>query len=160
MAEFDGIKEKEEGKKRMPIGMTVLFLGLVGFGIVYIYLFTPQTTGWNQAARYEQKIKAREAAVTGQPAADVHPETEQEQMKAAEMGKEVYAAECAACHGQNLEGGIGPSLKGPTFKYGGTLADHVRVITKGTQEGMPGFEHLGEAKIRSVAAYIHTAVQH
>jgi cytochrome c oxidase cbb3-type subunit III len=160
MSEYDGITEREEGKKKMPLGMTVLFMGLIICGLVYMYLFMPQTTGWSQAYQYEAKVKAREAAVTGQPKADVHPETEHQQMVSAEQGKEVYAAECAVCHGANLEGGIGPALKGPKFKYGATLKDHARVIAKGTQEGMPGFEQLGAGKIQSVAAYIHTSHQH
>jgi mono/diheme cytochrome c family protein len=160
MSDYDGIKEREEGKDKMPIGMTVLFMGLIICGLVYIYLFMPQTTGWTQAGRYEAKIKAREAVVAGKPEADVHSESEHQQMVSAEQGKEVYAAECAVCHGANLEGGIGPALKGPKFKYGATLKDHARVIAKGTQEGMPGFEQLGPGKIQSVAAYIHTSHQH
>ncbi len=160
MGEFDGIKEREEGKKKMPLGMTVLFMGLIICGLVYMYLFMPQTTGWTQAGRYEAKVKAREAAVTGRSKTDVHPESEHQQMVSAEQGKEIYAAECAVCHGEKLEGGIGPALKGPKFKYGSTLKDHARVITKGTKEGMPGFEQLGAGKIRSVAAFIHTSHQH
>lgn len=156
MGEFDGIQEREEGKKRMPPGMAVLFIGLVLSGLIYMYLHMPQTTGWTQAARYEAQVKAREAAATGLQNADVHPETEHDQMTAADRGRGVYIAECAVCHGDKLEGGIGPALKGPKFKYGDTVADHVRVISKGTGEGMPGFEQLGEDKIRSVASYIHT----
>ncbi|MBS1128698.1 MAG: hypothetical protein H6Q96_1078 [Nitrospirae bacterium] len=62
MSEYDGITEREEGKKKMPLGMTVLFMGLIICGLVYMYLFMPQTTGWSQAGRYEAKVKAREAA--------------------------------------------------------------------------------------------------
>jgi cytochrome c oxidase cbb3-type subunit 3 len=160
MGEFDGIQEREAGKKKMPLGMTVLFMGLIIFGLAYMYLFMPQTTGWTQAGRYEANIKAREAEVAGRTRPDAHPETEHEQMQSAEMGKEIYLAECAVCHGNALEGGIGPSLRGPKFKHGPTVNDHIRVITKGTREGMPGFEQLGAAKIRSVASYIHTSHQH
>jgi cytochrome c oxidase cbb3-type subunit 3 len=160
MSDYDGIKEREEGKKKMPLGMTVLFMGLIICGLVYMYLFMPQTTGWTQAGRYEAKVKAREAAVTGQSKVDVHPETEHQQMVSAELGKEIFAAECAVCHGEKLEGGIGPALRGPKFKYGPTLKDHARVIAKGTKGGMPGFEQLGAEKIQSVAAYIHTSHQH
>jgi cytochrome c oxidase cbb3-type subunit 3 len=160
MSDYDGIQERGEGKNRMPLGMTVLFMGLIICGLVYMYLFMPKTTGWSQAGRYEAKIKAREAAVTGQLNADIHPESEHQQMVSAERGKEVYAAECAVCHGEKLEGGIGPSLKGPKFKYGSTLKDHARVIAQGTKDGMPGFAQLGAEKIQNVAAYVHTSRQH
>ena len=69
----------------------------------------------------------------------------------ADPGKEVYAAECAVCHGEKLEGGIGPSFTGPKFNYGPTLKDHVRVIADGTPNGMPGFEkQLGSEKVRTL----------
>ncbi|MEK6698637.1 MAG: c-type cytochrome [Nitrospirota bacterium] len=161
MAEFDGIQERKEGKKKIPLGMAVLFIGLVVCALVYLYLFLPQTTGWTQADRYEKLIKTQEAALTEHGKADVHAESEHEQMVAAEQGKEVYAAECAACHGEKLEGVVGPALGGPKFKYGAALEDHIRVITKGTQKGMPGFgQRLGAAKIRNVASYIHTRHKH
>jgi len=161
MDEFDGIREREEGKKKMPLGMLVLFLGLILCGLVYLYSFSPQTSGWTQTGQYEAQVKAREAALAGKTGAEVHVETEHEQMAAAEKGKEIYLAECAGCHGEKLEGGIGPSLKGPKFKYGPTLEDHARIIAKGTGEGMPGFEQaLGKEKVRSVAAYIHTTHRH
>lgn len=160
MGEFDGIREREAGSKKMPLGMFVLFTALIVFGIAYLYLFMPATTGWNQANQYEQEVKAREAELAGATKADLHAETEHEQMLAAEKGREVYIAECAACHGDKLEGGIGPALTGPKFKHGPTLDDHIRVITKGTGEGMPGFPQLGPDKIRKVASYIHTRHQH
>jgi mono/diheme cytochrome c family protein len=33
----------------------------------------------------------------------------------AETGKAAYAGACAACHGEGLEGGTGPALKGAAF---------------------------------------------
>jgi len=68
MSDYDGIKEREEGKDKMPIGMTVLFMGLIICGLVYIYLFMPQITGWTQTGRYEAEVKAfvtRSVARTG-----------------------------------------------------------------------------------------------
>jgi cytochrome c oxidase cbb3-type subunit 3 len=74
----------------------------------------------------------------------------------ADLGPAIYKADCAMCHGENLEGGIGPALTGPKFVYGGTLANHIRVITDGTPKGMPGFgKQLGPEKVRAVAHYIH-----
>ena len=32
------------------------------------------------------------------------------------QGEQLYADECALCHGDNLEGGVAPSLLGPTFR--------------------------------------------
>jgi cytochrome c oxidase cbb3-type subunit 3 len=153
MGEYDGIREREEGKKKMPLGMAILFLGLIVFGLAYLYLFSPQTTGWRQVAQYEKKMDAHKTAVITHEVKEVATgvvETKEEK------GPAIYAADCAMCHGENLEGGIGPSLKGPKFIYGNTLADHIRVIAEGTPNGMPGFQkQLGADKIRAVAHFIY-----
>jgi len=161
MGEYDGINEREEGRKKMPLGMVVLFMGLIITGLLYLILYLPQITGWTQAGQYEKQVKAKEAVLSGLVKTDIHDETEHDQMMAADKGKEIYDAECSACHGEKLEGGAGPALSGPAFRFGKTLADHIRVISKGTANGMPGFEkQLGAEKIKQVASYIHTRHQH
>lgn len=161
MSEFDGIQEREAGKNKMPIGMTVLFMGLILFGLVYMYLYTPQTTGWNQTQRYEETLK--EHAIAREQREKGHETTETAEHEAAEaklIGPSVYKEHCAVCHGENLEGGIGPALLGPKFVYGGTLEDHARVITNGTPNGMPGFAQLGPEKVRAVAQHLHLSHRH
>lgn len=156
MSDYDGIKEREEGKKKMPLGMTVFFLGLVIFGVVYIYLFMPVTTGWTQLNQYERKSAAMvppDAPVEQKPEANTMTADEQRIAK----GKVIYAAECAMCHGEKLEGALGPALVGPDFRYGGEVKDLIRITTEGTQGGMPQFEkQLGPEKIRNVALYIRS----
>ena len=153
MGEFDGIKEREEGKSKMPLAMAILFVGLVIFGLVYLYLFSPQTTGWTQGEQYQRRMDAFKKSVMTHEVKEVAsgaPES------TAGKGPEIYKADCAMCHGENLEGGIGPALTGPKFVYGGTLADHIRVITDGTPKGMPGFgKQLGPEKVHAVAQYVH-----
>jgi cytochrome c oxidase cbb3-type subunit 3 len=153
MGEYDGIREREEGKKKMPLGMAVLFLTLLAFGLVYLFLFSPLTTGWRQVDQYERRMEARKTAVIShevKEAASGMSETK------ADKGPAIYASECAMCHGEKLEGGIGPLLTGPRFIYGNALADHIRVIAAGTPNGMPGFQkQLGTEKVRSVAHYIY-----
>lgn len=159
MDDFDGIKEREEGKNRMPLAIATVFAALALFGLMYIYLFIPHTTGWTQVGQYEKRMKALESDVVTHKEED---EAAGRELKEAEdIGRQVYAAECAVCHGEGLEGGVGPALTGPKFKFGGRLEDHVRVISQGTDEGMPGFEsQLGREKIHAVAMFIHTHPGH
>jgi len=137
----------------MPAGMTVLFLGLIVLGLCYLYLFSPQTTGWTQSAQYERRMEAFKQNVAT-------PETKEaasgmSEGAGVEQGSTIYKTDCAMCHGENLEGGIGPALTGPKFIYGGTLADHVRAISDGTPNGMPAFgKQLGAEKVRAVARYV------
>jgi mono/diheme cytochrome c family protein len=158
MADFDGIKEAEKGKKRMPLGMTALFLGLLVFGLAYLYLFMPATTGWTQMKQYERAEQPSGSEKgPAQPAAGAAGDEAR-----IAQGKAVYAAECAMCHGEKLEGsGAAPALIGPKFIYGAALEDHVKVITNGTQNGMPKYaQQLGAEKIRSVALFIHSRHKH
>lgn len=158
MGEYDGIREREEGKKKMPLGMAVLFLSLIVFGLAYLYLFSPQTTGWRQADQYERRMEAHKAAVITH---EVKEAASGQSEANADKGPAIYASECSMCHGEKLEGGIGPSLTGPKFIYGNTLADHIRVIADGTPNGMPGFQkQLGPEKVHAVADYIHAHHTH
>jgi len=155
MSEYDGIEEREEGKSKMPFGMTILFTGLIIFGLCYMYLYSPQTTGWNQLIQYQRHSEALKQNVTS-------PEVKETAVRGGavnevaglELGQALYKENCAMCHGENFEGGIGPVLGGPKFIYGNTLADYIRVIGAGTPKGMPPFANqLSPEKIRAVAQY-------
>lgn len=56
------------------------------------------------------------------------------------QGAEVFAMNCAACHGNQGQGVIGPNLTDDSWINGdgGLLAIH-SVVTKGTSKGMPGW---------------------
>jgi cytochrome c oxidase cbb3-type subunit 3 len=162
MSDFDGIKEREQGKKKMPLGMTLLFAGLVLCGLVYLYLYTPAISGWTQRVQYEEKTKAHAALVPAKHAEVEGAESAaHEQREALERGRKIYQESCAMCHGAKLEGGVGPSLSGPKFTYGSSVQDHIRVISTGTPKGMPGFEsQLGAEKIYNVASYLYEVHKH
>jgi len=154
MGDHDGIQERDAGKVRMPVGMKMLFLGLIVIGLVYLYLHLPQTTGWTQAGQYQSARDLMKKNVITHETKEVAAGASEG--STAEQGTAIYKADCAMCHGDDLGGGIGPALTGPKFLYGGTLADHVRVIAEGTANGMPGFQkQLGSNKVRAVAHYIH-----
>jgi cytochrome c oxidase cbb3-type subunit 2 len=86
-------------------------------------------------------------------------------------GKQIYADRCAQCHGDALEGGIGPSLADKEFLYApGDVADgsYFRLIAGGSEVGelegrkphgdMPAFAgELGKDDIWSVVAFIRSA---
>jgi cytochrome c oxidase cbb3-type subunit 2 len=87
------------------------------------------------------------------------------------LGAQLFKQNCAACHGDNGTGGIGPSLVDKEFLYvAGDVPDddYFEVINNGTQEGMvedgrtakggmPSYSGtLGKDKIWSVVAYIRS----
>ena len=71
-------------------------------------------------------------------------------------GKSVFVTNCAACHGQNAEGKIGPNLTDEYWMHGPNFSYLIRTITKGIAEkGMPAWEQiLKPDDLRAVASYV------
>jgi len=67
---------------------------------------------------------------------------------------DLYAANCAQCHGVQLEGGVGPALGPGGHAQGHSDAELVELVTSG-QNTMPGFgETLSPEQIIALIAYI------
>ncbi len=70
---------------------------------------------------------------------------------AIEAGKALYAGNCAACHGSNLEGGIGPELAPDNYNDAGLF----ELIYSGIPDnGMPAFAALGSEKVWQIVNFI------
>lgn len=71
-------------------------------------------------------------------------------------GETVYGANCVACHGPGLRGGIGPDLTDDTWIHGDSPEEVVRIISEGVPAmGMPGWGPiLGAERVNQAAAYI------
>ena len=119
-----------------------------------------QVIGTAVARKTEEKVVASEEKnpLAGDP-------------KAIALGKDLYAENCAMCHGDKGEGGIGPSLSDDEFLYvKGDVADddYFEIINNGTSEGgveegrtmkggMPPYKsQLDKNKIWSLVAYIRS----
>ena len=78
----------------------------------------------------------------------------------AQRGKELFAQNCAACHGPDGKGShaIGaPNLTDKTWLYGSSEATIIETVTKGRQNQMPAFkDFLGDAKVHLLAAYVYS----
>lgn len=67
-------------------------------------------------------------------------------------GKELYSQNCAACHGEDLEGGIGPELDPGSYED----AILFELIYSGVVEGgMPAFAALGSEKVWQLVNFIN-----
>jgi len=72
----------------------------------------------------------------------------------------LYQANCAQCHGKDLEGAAGPNLADSNWLHGQpTKANLVRVISKGVADkGMPGWAgQLSSSQITQLAEYLMPA---
>ena len=80
--------------------------------------------------------------------------------EAIKQGLLLYKDICAACHGDNGEGGIGPSLSDRKFlgrTADGSDGEYFTVIQNGTQAGMPPYaSNLDKNKMWSLVSYIRS----
>lgn len=73
----------------------------------------------------------------------------------ATAGKAVFDAQCALCHGSNLEGGAGPQLAGADFigKWSGQTADDLRDFIQ-TQMPLTAPGTLKPPQVLAILAYM------
>ena len=45
--------EAKETSRKLPVGWSLLFWGLIAFGAIYLWLYTPALGGWSQAKDVE-----------------------------------------------------------------------------------------------------------
>ena len=83
-----------------------------------------------------------------------------ENADAAARGAELYADNCAACHGEEGEGlpELGaPRLNDQIWLYGGERENLIAQISRPTQGVMPAWQgRLSEETIKMLAVYVHT----
>jgi mono/diheme cytochrome c family protein len=144
---YDDIKESHN---KPPLGMLLFFIGMVAWGIYYIASYTPSIGGWSQKKVYDAAVAKEQA--TPKPLMTENPY--EQDPKAIAEGKMLYAASCAACHGENLKGGVGTDLTAH-LKYGEEDNSKFESIAKGRPNGMPAYEQqLGRDRIWKVLAYV------
>jgi mono/diheme cytochrome c family protein len=70
---------------------------------------------------------------------------------AAMAPKDLYMNNCAACHGGNMEGSYGPSLKGIGAKLG---KDKILAIIQKGKGSMPSQDHMSPQAQEKLAAWL------
>jgi cytochrome c oxidase cbb3-type subunit 3 len=73
-------------------------------------------------------------------------------------GKDLFVnMNCAACHGYDLKGGMGPDLTDTYWRYGGSPAGLYKSVFEGRPQGMPAWGRaLSPTLIWKVVAYIES----
>jgi cytochrome c oxidase cbb3-type subunit 3 len=74
------------------------------------------------------------------------------------LGESLYKANCAACHGQLGEGGVGPNLTDDYWIHGGSIKDVFKTIKYGVPEkGMISWKsQLRPTDMHKVSSFIMT----
>ncbi len=153
---FDGIQEYDN---KLPNWWLMTLYGAIVFSIGYWFVY--HITG--VAPLPEEKLAAAQARSAALAAAKGGDGFTEERLIAMSLetgivgkAQAAYATNCAACHGANADGGIGPNLKDGTWIHGGNPADIFNVIQNGVPaKGMPAWKTmLGESGSAELTAFI------
>ncbi len=147
--DFDGIIENRVTSP--PVYFTVLFYGLIIWGVVFCAYYL--LSGWSSDAEFREKMAAHTGA-----AAELQPQTQPAAPQATAPpvdGTALFAANCAGCHGADAAGGFGTDLTAATYQYGKSAAEIRQSIADGRGDNMPGFaEQLSAAEIDQLVDFL------
>ena len=74
-----------------------------------------------------------------------------------QAGAQLYAQNCAACHGEHGDGGIGPELEPESYQDAALFG----LIYNGiTDNGMPAFSALGSTKVWQLVNFVNYRKEH
>lgn len=155
--DYDGIHELDN---RMPPWLQSLFIMTIIFGVVYgIYYFGG--IGDMQIAELDKEIAQAETEkkiYMEKVGASMDENTVTILTDAAGLGqgKTIFTEKCAACHGPEAGGAVGPNLTDAYWLHGGGIKNVFKVIKYGVPEkGMISWEkQLSPTDIRKVASYV------
>lgn len=157
---YDGIRELDHP---LPRWWLMIFYATIVFSVFYAgYYMTG--IGPSQSEEHSIAMKAIEAKRPPEAPAPVGGEDSLvlaafKDPSRLSSGKNIYLSKCAACHGQNGEGGIGPNLTDAYWIHGqGSPGDVLTMVRKGVPEkGMPGWaELLKPAEQLEVTAFVRS----
>jgi cytochrome c oxidase cbb3-type subunit 3 len=156
---YDGITELDN---HLPPWWKWLFYITVVWGVVYFiaYHVTDSLPLMDQEYQNEvalaQEQKAKMLALNPPVAIDENSLKYEKNDEFIKKGRQVFAINCASCHGADGQGGIGPNFTDEFWIHGGSIKDIFGTIKNGVQEkGMiPWGPVLSPEQIRNVSFYI------
>jgi cytochrome c oxidase cbb3-type subunit 3 len=153
---YDGIQEYDQ---RLPNWWLYTLYGAIIFSIAYWFYYDQSLVGSTDVQLLEYQLAQVEQARLAGAIADLDNATLWKISRNAEIttaGKESYAINCASCHGERLQGGIGLNLVDNEWVHGSDPMQIFATIKNGyAPKGMPAWGPvLGDKKIAEIAAYI------
>ena len=156
--EYDGIIELDNS---LPPWWKALFAACIVFAIAYMGIFHVFGLGELQAEEYETEMAVAKARIDAYieskgGALNETNVTYLDDEASITLGKSIYDGNCAACHGAELQGTVGPNLTDAYWLHGGSVGDIFKVIRDGVPaKGMIAWKgQLSPAQIQQVTSYI------
>jgi cytochrome c oxidase cbb3-type subunit III len=155
---YDGIRELDNN---LPPWWKYGFYVSIIFSVVYLFHYHVFHTGKLQIDEYNEQLAQaeRDMAEYRKKAANLVDENNATLLtdeSALSSGRSTFTTNCAACHGDNGEGGVGPNLTDDYWLHGGDIKDVFKTIKLGYPEkGMKSWQQdLGARQIHEVASYV------
>lgn len=158
--EYDGIIEEDNPLPGWWFSMFVMsLLFAVGYLIAYPGLGNfPGLLGWTSMSEHDERVAEVKAAFATSTAEfnglSITELTTNK--KANNMGRRLFANNCAVCHGSAGVGSYGfPQLSDNEWQWGGTDEQIIQTITHGRTAAMPAWKAaLGAEKTKHVVSYV------
>lgn len=164
---WDG--DLREYDKPLPRWWINLFYLTIVFLIVYLVIYPgfgnfAGTTKWSSVSQHDADRAETEAllAVTFRPFEGRPIEELAADPEALQLGRSVFANNCATCHGSLAQGAAGyPDLTDDNWQWGGTSADILNTVLNGRRAEMPPWEETlvnmgGEYAADDVAIFVQS----
>lgn len=153
---YDGIQEYD---KRLPNWWLFTLYGAIVFAAAYWAYYHWSSHMIPGYVRVDREIEEYQKAALASGAAkptDIQLWKLSKDPATVAAGEKVFQANCVACHGANLLGGIGPNLTDNVWIHGGNPTNLYATVTTGVLEkGMPVWGPvLGAARTADVVAYV------
>lgn len=142
-----------------------LFVGSVVFAAGYLVLYpgfgaSSGTLGWSsegqlraEQAKYDELARQTYAKFAASSIAELAKNPE-----AVNLGRNIFANNCAACHGTDARGAVGfPNLTDAAWQWGGEPDQIYTTILQGRQAAMPSWAAvLGAEGVPQAVAYVRS----
>ncbi len=151
---IDGIEEYDNP---LPGWWLMMFYGTIVFAVAYQFLypswFGPGYLKWSQNTQFEKEVAD---AKIKYPVKVVTINDFINKPEHIEAGRQIFQQNCAACHGQEGKGLVGPNLTDNIWIHGGKPEEIANTITNGVKtKGMPTWGPvLGPEKVANTAAFV------
>lgn len=157
---YDGIRELDND---LPPWWKYGFYATIVFAFIYLVHYHVTYTGDLQLAEYDKSVvaaleaKAEYQKLMADNVTENNVKIITDKHELEEAGK-IYKQNCAACHGQMGEGGVGPNMTDQYWLHGGSIKDIFISIKYGwADKGMKSWQaDLTPSKISKLASYIKT----
>lgn len=158
--DYDGIRELDN---RLPPWWVYTFYLTIIISIGYLYVYHGSDIGMSQQEEYIAEMEAGELAKEEFAARQKNAIDEKNLVmvtdaKTLEKAHGLFIANCAACHGPEGQGTVGPNMTDNYWIHGGSLSDVYQTIKNGVPEkGMIAWKtQMQPATILNLASYIKT----